>query len=197
MTGGEPVEDQEKARLIWLEGRDAAVETAKKFVQMNVHKQFANRVLEPYTHVNVVVTATDFANFFALRYHEDAMPEIQTLASEMWRKYALSSPVSRQDGDWHIPFVDDESCVFERHRFKLIPISVARCARVSYKKHDGTDSSYEEDLALYERLLRNSPVHASPAEHQAMAVGDPNVRSGNFRGWIQYRHTLRGHTVEG
>ena len=49
----------------------------------------------------------------------------------------------------------------------LIKVSVARCARVSYKTHDGTPTSVEADMALYERLLGSVPLHASPAEHQA------------------------------
>ncbi len=73
--------------------------------------------------------------------------------------------------------------------------SVARCARVSYLNHDGTESTPEQDYQLYDRLLGSSPIHASPAEHQAKAVSDPFARSGNFRGWIQYRKTLENENI--
>ena len=84
------------------------------------------------------------------------------------------------------------------YEFDDVPVkrSVAKCARVSYKNHDGTDSTVEQDLALYDRLLGQLPIHASPAEHQAMAIDDAGERSGNFRGWIQYRKTLENENIE-
>jgi hypothetical protein len=73
--------------------------------------------------------------------------------------------------------------------------SVAKCARVSYLNHDGTMTSAEEDIKLYDHLASSAPLHASPLEHQAMAVHDPELRSGNFKGWVQYRKTVKGEAV--
>ena len=66
-------------------------------------------------------------------------------------------------------------------------ISAARCARVSYLKHDGTAPSIGEDLALFERLAGGTPIHASPLEHQGLAMEHPRRRSRNFVGWWQFR----------
>ncbi|NJL26340.1 MAG: FAD-dependent thymidylate synthase [Calothrix sp. SM1_5_4] len=99
----------------------------------------------------------------------------------------------------HLPFITPADAVDEFGRSSsvelLIKRSVARCARVSYLNHDGTQSTVEQDIALHDRLVSAAPLHASPAEHQAMAVGDPNVKSGNFQGWVQYRKTLRDENV--
>lgn len=203
MQGGEALvgADEYEARLAWLEGRNRAVEIANKLADLEVHKQYANRVLEPWAHITVVVTANEWNNFFALRYHSAAQPEICELATQMWNLYSVSKPRVLKNGEWHLPFFGTNDLAVtgedaEEADQARIKKSVARCARVSYKNHDGTDSTWSQDLGLYERLLGSSPIHASPAEHQAMAVGDPNVRSGNFRGWVQYRKTLKGENIQ-
>lgn len=205
MQGGEALDQEahESAVKAWLEGRDRAVEIAEKLADLEVHKQYANRVLEPYAHITVVVTGTDWDNFFTLRCHYMAQPEINVLADLMYGQYLLNQPKKLDPGQWHLPFIGTEAwqeawgnCTSIDEVYPiLIKRSVARCARVSYLNHDGTQTTFDQDKELYDRLLGSAPIHASPAEHQAMAIGDPTVRSGNFRGWIQYRKTLIGENV--
>lgn len=205
MQGGEALDGEahNAAVAAWLEGRDRAVEIAEKLSDLEVHKQYANRVLEAYATITVVCTATDWSNWFALRCHEMAQPEIHALADLMWEAYSSSVPELLEDGQWHAPFTNSangliglaEQMEMDADPLLRIKKSVARCARVSYSNHDGKNPTTEEDLALYDRLLGSDPLHASPAEHQAMAVGDPNVRSGNFRGWVQFRKTLKNENV--
>ena len=210
MQGGEALIGEQEAAAVaaWLEGRDLAVQSANKLADLEVHKQYANRVLEPYAHITVVLTATDFDNWFALRCHYMAQPEICELAMQMWALHDSNHPKQLKAGQWHLPFVDSD---YDGQDMKdtaahvaatgndptEIPLkrSVARCARVSYLNHDGTTSSVEQDLALYSRLLGSAPVHASPAEHQAQATNEAYLRSGNFRGWVQYRKTIPGENV--
>jgi thymidylate synthase ThyX len=195
MQGGEALsgEDHDWAVQLWLRGRDEAVNTARALADLEVHKQYANRLLEPYAHITVVCTATDFANFFALRCHEMAQPEIHALADLMYEKYQESKPVKLGAGEWHLPFVPlGQGLSSYEEGAKL---SVARCARVSYLNHEGKKPTKEEDFKLYDRLLGSSPIHASPAEHQAMASDDKNLISGNFRGWVQYRKTLANENI--
>lgn len=202
MQGGEALDGKahELAVKSWLHARDNAVMWANTLADLEVHKQYANRILEPFAHITVVCTGTDFANFFALRVHPAAQPEIHELAKQMYELYSSTEPQSLADGEWHLPFIDlkdpkdteDDTLRFET----LIKRSVARCARVSYLNHDGTNTTSQQDMDLYQRLLGQIPIHASPAEHQAMATSDKNVRSGNFRGWIQYRQTLPHQNIE-
>ena len=203
MQACEPLEDQEAARKVWLKARDAAVLYAQKMADMGIHKQYVNRLLEPFAHISVVLTSTDFDNFFALRMHKDAQPELYVLAQQMHELYRGSEPNFLQKGEWHLPFItelDLEECKKATNTDKdvldlLIKRSVAKCARVSYLNHEGRPTTIEEDVSLYDRLLAARPLHASPAEHQATPVEDPNFRSGNFRGWIQYRKTLPNEQV--
>lgn len=197
MQGGEPLADQDEARRVWLEGRDEAVKIAKKLAALEVHKQYANRVIEPYDHISVIASATEWDNFFALRIHTKALPEIAELAQQMYFCQSVSRPIPRKPGEWHLPFVTEDEYAEWRSRdenlgmdpYPLIERSVAACARVSYLNHDGSTSTQEADTALYKRLLGETPIHASPAEHQATPMSLPQY-CGNFYGWIQHRKTL-------
>jgi hypothetical protein len=188
-------------RVVWRSACYAAVFFATLMDKLNIHKQYANRILEPFSHITVVCSATDFANFFALRCHKDAQPEIQALADRMYEIYEQGSPINLREGDWHLPFVDEFEIMQEQIESRpapwnnLIKKSVARCARVSYLTHDGKKPLSSDDVNLYNRLLMATPIHASPAEHQAMATSDPELQSGNFRGWKQYRKTLLDENV--
>lgn len=176
MQAGEELagEDLLYCKALWLQAMDLSINTATRMVEAGLHKQIANRILEPWAHINVVCTSTDWANFFALRAHADAQPEIKELALAMFNAMAGSQPTHLKPGEWHLPYVTED----ERREAYFGPsqtpaweqlkrISVARCARVSYLTHDGRPTSVEEDLELYNRLLGSAPLHASPAEHQA------------------------------
>lgn len=211
MQAKEELNDQEAARKIWLKARDSMMKFTKQLSDLGVHKQHANRLLEPFQHITVVATATDWENFFALRTHIDAQPEFKHLADLMWDAREVSEPKRLQNGDWHLPFIEysrDFNSTIEASSStpndltngltiteKLIRRSVARCARVSYNNHDGTGDSLQKDLELYLRLIGGSPKHASPTEHQAMAVPDPTIQSGNLKGWVQYRKTLKNENI--
>lgn len=181
----------EKAKAVWLRARDKAVEQARQLVDLDLHKQIANRILEPWHHIHVVVTATDFDNFFALRCHPDAQPEIKVLAEQMADLYFANTPTELRLGMWHLPYVSSGGLFIPSGGDKdLLKASVARCARVSYMTHDNQEPTLEKDVALYNQLL--SSVHMSPFEHPATPNVDPNAYSGNFKGWIQYRKTIKG-----
>jgi hypothetical protein len=151
------------------------------------HKQTFNRLLEPWQYISVIVTATDWDNFFELRNHADAQPEIRELAIEMLAAMENSTPQYRE---LHLPYVTDE----EEQAYidgklaleTLFKISTARCARVSYLTHDGVKPSIDKDIRLHDQLVGSVPIHASPTEHQAMAEEDDSYYK-NFRGWRQYR----------
>ena len=189
----------EFAKKVWLEASESAVEAANRMLDAGVHKQVVNRVLEPFQWVSGVVTATEWDNFFELRAHPDAQPEIQALAYLMQEKMEASPPREMKRGDWHLPYVQPHEFADYGDDVELLKkVSAARCCRVSYMKHDGTHANIEEDLALCNRLVGSRPLHASPFEHQA-TPDQWNVQRGggfgwdyphlhgNFNGWIQHR----------
>lgn len=171
----------------WNEARDEAIDKALAFHKAGYHKQIVNRLLEPFMHINVVVTATEWDNFFELRDHEDAQPEIRVLAQAMKKAFNSRDPVELKVGEWHLPYYDRGEVPMPLNIAQKI--SVARCARVSYLTHDGRPSTLEEDQYLFNRLVGSKPLHASPLEHQA--TPDPSGwykhQWANFRGWRQFR----------
>lgn len=153
------------------------------------HKQVFNRLLEPWQYISVIVTSTEWDNFFELRNHPDAQPEIQELAREM--KYAMdnSKPTERYT---HVPYITGSDRIAlgqDASTGRLMQISTARCARVSYFTHDKQIPEIEKDLKLFNDLVGSVPIHASPTEHQATAL-DSEEFNKNFRGWSQFRNEV-------
>ncbi len=226
MQAGAEIDNILNAKEIWLQAMEDAIFKAGTLINLGLHKQIANRILEPWAHINVVVTATEWANFFALRDHADAQPEIKVLAQAMKIAMGGSQPTLIRPGQWHLPFIHGHE---ETEDWDLLKkVSTARCARVSYLTHDGRRTTVEEDLALYQKLVVDDPLHASPAEHQATpdiyedtdaAMSrhcskhnhSANWKEGyawepawanhalhaNFVGWIQHRKTLPNEYVSG
>lgn len=183
MQATEEVENKEGARLLWLEAAKQAASIAEVMNDMGVHKQVVNRILEPFQYIHVIVTATDWGNFFALRCHPDADPNIQALANAMQQALAESTPVERGE---HLPYITEEELATHSF-FENCKFSSARCARVSYLLHDGTKPSIEKDVELFYRLAGAQPIHASPLEHCAYVGDFPGVYVRNFKGWVQFR----------
>lgn len=173
------------AKLLWKSSARFAAIHSWAMMKIGVHKQIANRPTEPYQYMNVIITATEWRNFFDLRKHKDAQPEIQHVAEAIWNSQMLSTPVRLQAGQWHIPFLKDQ----EFNQFgltKSLQLSTARSARVSTKNHDGSDPVPAKDMQLHDDLVGSSPIHASPTEHQLYCL-ETNDWCANIRGFKQYR----------
>lgn len=202
MQAGDALFSEEKvaAQEFWLGARDRAVEYARSMVELGLHKQIVNRILEPFGHITTLITATEWSNFFDLRCHPDADPTMRALADAMRDAIAGSKAAKTFDG-WHLPYIqqsdiDALTSILSNpehgasHLDYLPMISAARCARVSYLTHSGEKPDIDKDLALARRLLDSK--HMSPFEHQAIA--DPENwnrhQHANFRGWRQHRHMV-------
>ncbi len=188
MQALEALEDdaRELAQVEWRLALDDALRHAEQLAETNLHKQLVNRILEPFAWITVIITATEWANFFTQRTHEDAQPELKHIATLMLAEYRASAPRELALGEWHTPLIlaDEEAALPLDERLK---ISVARSARVSYLTHDGS-RDHAKDLELYERLVGGGANgHWSPFEHVATPLATGGEWSGNFRGWQQYR----------
>jgi len=193
--------DIQYAKDLWLEARDKAIESAQKLHDLGCHKQIINRIIEPWMTTKVIATATDWDNFFFLRNHKDAQPEIAYLAKLMVEEYKNSSPFYLSPGEWHIPYIETYRPADGEFRYfsngqelclsDALTLSTSLCAQVSYRK---SDDSIEKAKSIFDKLINSRPMHSSPAEHQGTPHSDPNHVSGNFRGWIQHRHTLKDNT---
>jgi hypothetical protein len=185
------------AIFFWLLGCRFALFVSWVLEKLGVHKQIANRVTEPWMHMTVVVTATEWANFFHLRFHKAAQPEFQELARIMYSLYKSNEPKVLKAGEWHLPYIrqedwdelDEAGLSIETATKILVKVSTGRCARTSYVNQDGY-RDLDADINLHDRLYQppdsNEPGHWSPFEHvaQALETAEP---SGNIVGFKQYR----------
>jgi len=217
--GEASVESSARAESEWLAARDSAVVAAQRLLRLGIHKQTTNRLLEPFMWHTVIVTATEWANFYNLRCNPLAHPALRDTAEAMRTVQAASTPNPIAYGDWHLPYhrksLDSDLAIED-----LPKVCVARCARVSYLTHDGLRDP-AKDVELHDSLLANG--HMAPLEHVARPMGHgestelvattgawsltfregrgidtrdmaspDRTFSGNFRGWVQYRKTIEG-----
>lgn len=216
--------DLAAARAVWHELAEYTKKAVEALNKLGVHKQWANRPLEAFGYIDVLISSTDWANFMALRDEGGAQPEIKSVAELIQQMMDESTPTLLRPGQWHLPYIDEDAMTEAFNRFPknndarmdlLRKISTARCARLSIKAYDG-DGSIEKELVRYERLVVSRPVHASPAEHLATpdtggicvdASEGPSKRKfyfrwdnwnehGNFYGWRQFRKMISDNTIE-
>lgn len=204
------------ANYIWAKARDSALDYSKVLADLGLHKQVTNRITEPWMIMKTVISGTEWSNFFWLRAHADAQPEIYELAIKMRTAYFASIPRKLKPGEWHVPYV---SANFDLPSNKLIYVdasgleisaldarivSASCCAQVSYRK---SDDSFDKAKKIYKQLIESQPCHASPVEHQATPMYRPDsladegathidrknqAWSGNLRGWVQFRKLIPG-----
>lgn len=193
----------------WVQSMEDATASVEEGLNLGVHKQDVNRILEPFMMHTVVVSSTEWENFFRQRTEIDPdtnkplayLPIYDAAVALQEAMRAAPEAVQRRTtgpDSWHLPLLREgerESLSLEDARL----VSVARSARVSYFSDDGivhleeNGKSVEDELALADRLLRSmkeQAPHASPFEHVAQAA--PAVRSGNFLGWRQFRDQVMG-----
>lgn len=171
MVAGEALdaESQDEAKADWEGAMHHMSRSARLLASRGVHKQWANRLIEPFSYVEVIITATEWSNFFALRISPHAQPEIREAAEAMKAAMDASTPQPLdpnshwQRGRWHLPLVDERDFrdvevagqVDANTGIPLIvKLSVARCARVSYLTHEGK-RDIAADFRLHDQLVSN------------------------------------------
>ncbi len=175
MQAGDGVLRPDLAMDIWLEARDRAVEAARDAQRLGLHKQIVNRLIEPFAYISVVITATEWENFFKLRCHPAADPTMRALAEAMRDAVAASFAAPVGLNEWHKPYGGIDPMV-----------SAGRCARVSYLNHDGSDPDDDKDEELAKMLMKSG--HWSPFEHPATPT--PGWNHANLSGWCSLRTQL-------
>lgn len=217
MQAGSELTGEHKAlaRGIWETAAIKAAEFSDQLFESGLHKQHTNRITEPFQQYKVVLTATEFDNFFYLRNHKDAQPEIRMLAQAMLEAMKASTPMKLKTGEWHLPYikrklVDGTMCYYDVNNTELTleeaqQVSSSCCAQVSYRLLDHT---LDKAKFIYDKLVNSKPVHASPFEHQATPMywfatndiwpegvthmdADGKFWSGNLQGFIQYRQLIK------
>lgn len=192
---------QSTAEMIWRKAAENACVEAEALAKLGVHKQHANRLLEPFVWHTVVVTSTEWENFFRLRTDKAAQPEMQIVAKLMREAYEASEPRELHMGMWHLPYVSEQDREWAQTintppDVTLLAVSVVRCAAVSYERQHAA-RSWGDLFTRHDTLA--AAGHWSPFEHQAKVADRSRgelPRPGNFRPpWTQYRKTFEGESV--
>ena len=204
MSVGRALFDDEatQARIHWIAASEEAARYAERLMSLDVDKSRANRLLEPFLWHTAIISATEWDNFFALRDHPAAQPEMQIIARMMREVIEMSHPNLLDYGEWHLPLVyESDRRVLEIEALKMV--SASRCARVSFDKHTD-DEPLAATIDRAQRLRESG--HFSPFEHVARPVDDHGAAGGvpdygmwnvewtdfvgNFRGWVQMRKEI-------
>lgn len=200
MSSVEELEDVqlESAKALWDEAVNVTKIFSSRLAEQGLHKQWVNRMTEWFSPIKVVVTATEWDNFFWLRIDpEAAQPEIVELARKMRGEMYNSTPQLLQPGEWHLPYIttwrEGETVVYNvevpdspASRWAHVPkevdletakkVSAGCCAAVSYRNNP----SIEKCLEIWDKLFSGPKPHLSPVEHQAtpMIQAEHNVYEG-------------------
>ena len=163
----------------WEFAKESAVEISKAFYEAGFAKQVYNRLTEPFQMIKTVISGTEWANFFWLRYHESADPTFAELARCMYEALMASTPQQLMPGEWHLPYIitnrneygDIEYWLDESTQLSeedALIASAARCAAVSFRN---IDYGLEKCRQVFERqLVGGDRKHGSALEHQAKAM---------------------------
>ncbi len=200
------------ARRLFLWARIPVLVVVWLLTKLKLHKQVANRLLEPWVWHTAIISSTSWENMFKQRCHPDAQPEFQVLAWCIRSALDESTPQKLEWGDWHLPYVLPEDWVAVASMDAVNPdrdadghviwpaypeialVGVARCAAVSYVRQ-GEKRDPLKDLELAGRLSKSG--HWSPFEHVAIAEKN-HVRDSNFdAGWKQLRKYFDGEDGRG
>jgi hypothetical protein len=191
---------------MWLHARDVNANIAEAYMETEYHKQNPNRLLEPFSWIDTLITATQWQNFLWLRQHHAAEPHLQDLANLVGAAMKYCTIQHLEFGEWHLPYITEEEKRLY-HTDVLKKLSAARCARISYKPFNG-DASIAAELDRYNLLVTDERVHASPLEHQATPdrIHPDDLKSqhwelplfhGNLTGWIQARKLIPNEVYHG
>ncbi|APB33695.1 hypothetical protein GlitD10_1374 [Gloeomargarita lithophora Alchichica-D10] len=158
-------EFQKNNEHLWRNALEQNIDLARKLAEQGVHKQHVNDLLKPFMRIPILITATEWENFFYLRTDKPCRPEFRAWAIAIRDTITQSTPTELHPGEWHIPFGDQMPADLSLR--EQLQVATARCARLSYATHSG-NRDVQEDLRLHDQLLQDG--HMGPLEHSAMAV---------------------------
>lgn len=212
MQSGDELKEPNRTKALEIinQLRLSSLRACMNLHELGVHKSIINRYLEPWSYITILMTATEWKNFYRLRIHPKAEKHFNQIAKMIKEAIDKSTPQYLESGQWHLPYVEDldwiavENESLDQQIETMKKVSAGRCARLSYLTHDGK-RSIEADLGIFEKLIHpkieedrdDDVIHSSPLEHVAQTMVDPKYRSGPLVGWRQFRKQFPNENVEG
>ena len=103
MQGNEYFENENEINYIkeqWLKARDSAVNRANLLSNADVTKQLCNRLLEPFMWHTVLITSTEWENFFELRCPRYKIPKSKTFKEQVFKSRKDVKKELQSDGGY-------------------------------------------------------------------------------------------------
>lgn len=190
--------DDKAARSEWMIAISNALASVERMTRLKIHKQIVNRVLGPYLWCVEVITSTQWSNFFSLRCHPAAQPEMQKIAYMMQYAYYTSKPQEAYPGYAHLPYIpNDERDLYPNKNADLLKYaSVGRCNGVSYLRQG--EDTWSIETSADKGMMHRDNRHWSGFEHVGICNSYANTHAlcANFlRGWTQWRKTFPGENM--
>lgn len=151
------------AKLIWDFHRHISIWCAKAEEKIGLHKQYTNRLLEAHMYTKVLITSTEWNNFFKLRIDHAAQQDMQDVAKCIKQTLDSSKPALLGKRMWHLPYVGHKASS-DIDIGKFLILSTSLCAQVSFRTLDDTPEKADR---VFKSLTDSNNLHASPLEHQA------------------------------
>ena len=174
----------EKGKLVFKSWKEAIRECS------NISKTFTDNDLKNLENTTVLEKLSKNKGQTEIHFMD--------LAEKIYDAMNESTPKQLKAGEYHIPFedkidtakidlkYDDGGWAFQSAKVK---ISTAMAARTSYTVvGDEKEFTYEQQIALHDRMANAVPFHASPFEHCARAMNNAeynNSFKGKEKGWFR------------
>src|SRR5271167_657082 len=121
MQAGEELEGWRRFVAIqtWKLARYPMVMASWILDRVGAHKQVVNRIVEPWTWTQQIVTCTDLRNVFKLRNHKDAEPHFHMLAAQMQAQVEIVEDVFAGGKKYELAQLDATEEDFFKRRVDL------------------------------------------------------------------------------
>lgn len=93
------------AKLLWKSLYYITCVFHQLFIWLGVHKEIANRLLDAFAYINIIVSTTYLKNFFALRIEDNAQDQIEEVAKDMKVAFDSKKAVVRHI---HLPLIEND-----------------------------------------------------------------------------------------
>lgn len=210
-----------RTNMVWLQARDAVCEKIEYWstVKHTPSIELAQRLLAPWLHTSVIVSATEWDELLSANARTDFGEEITDVVAHVTAALDRSKPNTLEPGQWYIPFVgmgdiedlalaafaDSGTIPVDQKRLEgrvtelTFRLSASRLAR--YANGDATPMHIGDELKFYKPMYNSRAIfpyleHIATPDFRADHTGwwaSPH-QHGNFIGWRQHRKSFIGET---
>ena len=174
------LDEQEAAEAIWVEAAETCRRASAQLAKLGVHKELANRPLEWFGYIDVLISSPGWTNFDGLRRHGAAQEEIRILAELIHAERERTTPRLLKQGEWHLPYVTlaDQWALHDFVNERGLAGLPSECQRViSILRGNGFESTeYATMLLVAMSAARSCRISYSKVDGSPTTLSDDMTR---------------------